>query len=453
VSRYARNTVDTLSYVRQLVAKGVGITFMNDNICTSQPDYELRLTIMASFAQEESRKTSERVKWGIQQKMRGGHVFGNRMLGYKLVKGVLEAVPDEIELVKRIFNLYVYEGKSFLAIARQLNDENIATIKGNTWSASTVSQTIKNSKYVGDLTQMRRTTPNYLTGLTVQNSKDNHIHISNHHEGVISREVWEAAQAEIAERGALTKEGQKYSKKNWYSNKIFCGKCGWSFSPGGAPKHKMGKRSLKCRNRLFNTTEIRSAVNGKQIGCDNTSINEKALPQFMKFILEHIQTSRDEIIKDMLDEIKLMQQADEPIDTKQLEAEIENNLKKKRKAYDLMLDDMLSKDDLLAQSAFYDNEIARLTEEINQSHNLISVHQKQIDKVKAYIAEVNKAAKTDTDSTDIYRELLDRVIVNDGNAVIYLKCMPVGFKIFYHTKRVNTRRIFNIIIDNYEIVS
>jgi len=453
VSRFARNTVDTLSFTRRLSALNVGVIFTNDNIDTRDKDGELRLTIMASIAQEESRKTSERVKWGKRRKMESGYVFGNRMLGYKLVKGVLEAVPEEVELVKRIFNMYVYEGKSFLAIARQLNDDNIPTIKGNTWSASTVSQAIKNSKYVGDLTQLRRTTPNHLTGLTVQNSKDNHIHITNHHEGIISREVWEAAQAEITKRGALTKEGQKYSKKNWYSNKVFCGKCGWSYSPGGAPKHKMGKRSLKCRNRLFNTKEIRSAVNGKQIGCDSISINEKALPQFIKFILEHIQNSREEIIGDMLQDIQAMQELDSPIDTKPLEAEIENNIRKKRKAYDLMLDDKMKKEDLVEQSAFYDSEIARLTEEINQNQNLAAIHQMQIDKVKSHIAEVEKAADLTAENTDVYRELLDRFVVNDGNAVVYLKCMPVGFKIYYHTKRVNTRRIFNIIIDNYEIVS
>jgi hypothetical protein len=171
--------------------------------------------------------------------------------------------------------------------------------------------------------------------------------------------------------------------------------------------------------------------------------------------LEHIQTSHDEIVKDMLDEIRAMQSAEEIVDTKPLEDEIEGNLRKKRKAYDLMLDDQISKEDLLEQTAFYDSEIARLTEEISQAQNVSAIHKTQIDKVKAHIAEINRAAKVDISSvenTEVCSELLDRFVVNDGCATVYLTCMPIGFKIFYHTIRQNKLPKFGIIIDNYEIV-
>ena len=119
VSRFARNTVDTLCFTRKLTALGIRVIFMNDGIDTSDKDGELRLTIMASIAQEESRKISERVKWGIRRKMENGWVYGHsEMLGYRTHDGKLEIVPEEAEIVRRIFHSYVYEGKGCHTIAK-----------------------------------------------------------------------------------------------------------------------------------------------------------------------------------------------------------------------------------------------------------------------------------------------------------------------------------------------
>ena len=454
VSRFARNTVDTLSFTRKLSAVNVGVIFTNDNIDTREKDGELRLTIMASIAQEESRKMSERVKWGKRRKMESGFVMGNKaMLGYRITNGVMEIEPEEALLVKRIFNMYLHDKMSLHAIANTLNAEGILTIKGNAWLMGGIATILKNDKYVGDLTQGVYTTTDYLTGRRVKDySEDKLVRIQNHHEGIISRETWDDVQAEITRRGALCSEGRKHSAKNWFAGKVICGKCGWSFSPVNARKGKEHMRSLHCRNRLCNSKVIGTAANGKQLGCDNKAINEIALSQFIRFVLEHIQTSHTEIVKDMLDEIKLMQQSDEIIDTKPLEIEIEEILVKKRKAYDLMLSDKIKQEDLVEQAAFYDSEIARLTEEINKAQNLTAVHQVQIDKVKLHIAEVNKAAEINAEDNDVYSDLLDRFVVNTGNAVVYLTCMPIGFRIFYHTVRQNAKRKFGIIIDNYEIV-
>lgn len=117
VSRFARNTVDTLQYTRDLKSKGIGVLFCNDNINTLDSDGELRLTIMASIAQEESRKTSERVKWGQKRRMEQGVVFGRNILGYHLKDGVLTVNEEEAKLVRHIFNKYL-EGKGLHIICR-----------------------------------------------------------------------------------------------------------------------------------------------------------------------------------------------------------------------------------------------------------------------------------------------------------------------------------------------
>jgi len=454
VSRFARNTVDTLSFTRRLSAIDVGVIFTNDNIDTREKDGELRLTIMASIAQEESRKMSERVKWGKRRQIEAGFVLGNKaMLGYRITNGVMEIEPEEAALVKRIFSMYLHEKMSFYSIANTLNSEGVLTIKGNAWQMGGVATVLKNDKYVGDLTQGVYTTTDYLTGKRIKDYSDEKlVRIQNHHEGIVSREMWDGVQAEIKKRGALFCEGRKHSTKNWFAGKVICGKCGWTYNPVNARTGKEHMRSLHCRNRLCNRKVIGTEVNGNPLGCDNKAINEIALSQFIRFALKHIQTSHTEIVKDLLDEIKLMQQSDEIVDTKPLEIEIEEILVKKRKAYDLMLSDKIKQEDLVEQAAFYDSEITRLTEEINKAQNLTATHQAQIDKVKLHIAEVNKTAEINADDTEVYSELLDKFVVNTGNAVVYLTCMPIGFRIFYHTVRQNAKRKFSIIIDNYEIV-
>ncbi len=117
ISRFARNVLDSIGYTRQLKAMGIGVIFMNDNINTLDADSELRLTIMSSIAQEESRRTSERVKWGHRRRMEQGVVFGRDMLGYDVRNGELHINPEGAEIVRLIFHKYLDEGKGTHVIA------------------------------------------------------------------------------------------------------------------------------------------------------------------------------------------------------------------------------------------------------------------------------------------------------------------------------------------------
>ena len=118
ISRFARNTRDSLEYTRMLKKMGIGVFFINDNINTLDGDGELRLTIMSGIAQDESRRTSERVKWGQKRRMEQGVVFGRELLGYNLKNGVLTINKDESYIVKLILHKYLLEGKGTHVIAR-----------------------------------------------------------------------------------------------------------------------------------------------------------------------------------------------------------------------------------------------------------------------------------------------------------------------------------------------
>lgn len=164
VSRFARNTVDTLNYTRKLKELNINVIFMNDGIDTNDKDGELRLTIMASLAQEESRKISERVKWGIRRSMEKGYVWGNgRLLGFTIKEGKLTIVPEEAELIRRIFHEYVYEDKGMCTIATGLNKDGFRTTTGGLFRQDSIMHIITNPKYCGDLLQWRVHTTDFLS--------------------------------------------------------------------------------------------------------------------------------------------------------------------------------------------------------------------------------------------------------------------------------------------------
>lgn len=201
-------------------------------------------------------------------------------------------------------------------------------------------------------------------------------------EPIVSREVFDKVQTLLYERGQMSREGRKFSQHYWYSSRIYCGKCGWAYGVTGNI-HKE-KRSLRCVNRAKYGANPRIDSNGAEVDCDSKGINENVLAFCMKYILERIQISRSEIVSQLLAEIQRIQQDKPSVNVEPLKAEIENLGRKKRKAIDLMLDELISKDDIKKQTKFYDSEIARLTEQIAAGQDVSSAHLKQIDGIRNY---------------------------------------------------------------------
>lgn len=194
ISRFARNIFDSIYYTRELKRYGVAVFFLNDGIYTLDKDAELRLALLSSIAQEESRKTSERVKWGQRQRMEQGIVFGRSMLGYDVYNGQLFINSEGAEIVKNIFEKFVVEGKGTCKIARELNEKKIPSMHGKTWSNSVILRILRNEKYCGDLVQKKTFTPDYLSHKKkYNNGEEDFIVIKNHHEAIISRELFEKA--------------------------------------------------------------------------------------------------------------------------------------------------------------------------------------------------------------------------------------------------------------------
>ena len=210
ISRFARNTLDSIYYTRELKAHGVGVIFMSDNINTLDPDAELRLAILSSIAQEESRKTSERVKWGQKRRMEQGVVFGRSMLGYDVRGGRMYLNEEGAGTVRLIYQKFVREGKGTHTIARELKQEGIAPMRGKEWQNSVILRILRNEKYCGDLVQKKTYTPDYLTHEKKYNrGQEEFIILRDHHEPIVSRELFEEANRMLDERANARKRRQK----------------------------------------------------------------------------------------------------------------------------------------------------------------------------------------------------------------------------------------------------
>ena len=207
ISRFARNTIDTLDCVRQLrqLNPPVGIYFEKENIDTLDATGELILTILSALAQDESRSISDNIRWSIQRKFQRGEAMVDlsRMLGYdKGPNGEWLINPDQAEIVRYIFDRFVC-GASSNAIAKELNAMGKTTVKGSIWRADSVLYILRNEKYVGDCENQKYVTKNFLTHEATRNNGEvAKYYVNDHHVAIIDRLTWNKTQAMLMERGA-----------------------------------------------------------------------------------------------------------------------------------------------------------------------------------------------------------------------------------------------------------
>lgn len=232
VSRFARNTVDSLVTVRQLKEKGIEIYFEKENIYTLDSKGELLITIMSSLAQEESRSISENVTWGQRKRMADGKVTMpyRRFLGYRKGEdGEPEIVESEAETIRLIYRLFM-EGKTPSSIARYLGKEGILSPGGKKkWQVATVRSILSNEKYKGDALLQKSFTVDFLTKTTKINEGEvPQYYVENSHPAIIDPDEFDAVQAEIERRKRV---GRPLSCESPLSAKIICGECGGYFGP------------------------------------------------------------------------------------------------------------------------------------------------------------------------------------------------------------------------------
>jgi DNA invertase Pin-like site-specific DNA recombinase len=261
-SRFARNTVDSVDYIRELRALGIGVVSEKENMNTLNEDSEMLITILSCFAQAESESISKNVSWGVRQSFKNGNVpiKYSTLLGYRKGKNKLpEIIPDEAEIVKKIYRNYL-DGMSLKQIADALNSRGLTTKgKNSAWKPETVKGILVNEKYSGDALLQKTYVTDCITKTTRKNNGELPMYlVKNHHEPIISRTDFNRVQEEMARRSAkrtiaekLTKTEQgKYSAKYALSELLICGECGTHYRRVTWTAKGFKEIKWRCINRI-----------------------------------------------------------------------------------------------------------------------------------------------------------------------------------------------------------
>lgn len=275
ISRFARNTLDCLKYIRQLKDKNIPVYFEKEAISTLDSKGEVLLTIMASLAQQESQSLSQNVKLGLQYRYQQGHVQvnHNRFLGYtKDADGKLVIDPEQAEVVKRIYREYL-EGYSMDRIAAGLEADGILTGAGKTkWYTSTINTILRNEKYIGDDLLQKTVTTDFLNKTRIKNNGSvQQYYVEDDLEAIIPREIYLQVQEELVRRRVVhtSANGTKrtYSSKHFFSMLVYCNSCGEMYRR--IHWNNRGCKSIvwRCESRLTNTG----------IACRARTVNEELL--------------------------------------------------------------------------------------------------------------------------------------------------------------------------------
>ena len=265
ISRFARNTVDCISWVRKLKEKNVAVYFEKENLNTLDDSTEMILTILSSQAQEESRAISTNVKWGYARKFEKGESTRQRSYGFrKTPTGEMCIVEEEAAVIRNMARWFL-DGDSLERIKHRLEDAGIETTTGKkTWSTGTIYNILINEKIMGDVLLQKTFTADYLTKRRVKNSgQQKQYYVKNHHEAIIPKTVYYKIQEEIARRSSLKKDGTRkgktaqgvYSSKYALTGIMVCNECGAHYRRTTWAKN--GKKVIvwRCINRLEHGTK------------------------------------------------------------------------------------------------------------------------------------------------------------------------------------------------------
>ena len=284
ISRFARNTVTLLSTIRELKHIGVDVYFEEQNIHTISSDGELMITILASYAQEESRQVSENMKWRIRKNFEEGKTWNSVIYGYSYDDGIFKIIPHEAHVVRLIYDYYL-SGMGVGAVTKKINEEGYLTRKNKKWNKSSVRYILTNYNYTGNLILQKTYTENHLTKKKkLNNGYLPKYHVKESHEAIVSVSEYRKVQEELKKRDSLS--GKRRSPKKYpFTGMIVCDKCGTNYRRKTTPY----KHVWQCNNHI---------ENGK-VACDAKQVPEEILFEVSTDILELEEFNEDTFKKNI----------------------------------------------------------------------------------------------------------------------------------------------------------
>lgn len=346
ISRFARNTLDTLKYVRLLKEHNIAVYFEDEKINTLTMDGELLLVVLSSVAQQEVENISDNVKKGLKMKMKRGELVGFQgCLGYDYDASdkSIHVNKEEAEIVKHIFQMYV-EGNGATLIKNELNNLGYKTKKGNQWTQSTVIGIIKNEKYKGDILLGKTFTVDPISKRRLDNlGEEDQFYIKDHHEPIISEEMFDKAQEILNRRGknrsrmvVTPGKREKFSRQYAFSCMLECGFCGSNLSRRSWHSSSVHQKTIwQC---------VTGTKKGKQYCPDSKGIPEKVIEEAFIESYRLLCGDNRDVLDEFIQRVELtLGESNIEKSISKIDKEIEALVTKKKKLLDMRLDEQIDK--------------------------------------------------------------------------------------------------------------
>lgn len=396
ISRFSRNTIDSIKYTQELLTNGVGVFFLNDNINTFEADAELRLTIMSSIAQDEIRKLSERIRFGYKRSIEKGVVSGNNnFYGYKKNKGKLEIVEEEAELVRLIFNEYSKGEMGISKLGYFLYDKyNISSKTNKPLAGTVIGRIIRNPKYKGYYCAHKETTVDYHSKKRIKFKPDEWIVYKDNIScpPIVSEKLWDKCNEILNKNSLKYKMHTRTDMRYALSGKIKCCYDGATFIKGAYKNKKTGIKSnyWACSNyRKYGRKKIN--------GCNTPIIHYEKLLNIFKIVVSNLLDKESKIVKDIYYLFSRIRNG------KDYEKEINSIDNKSKKIKNAKLE-------LINMKANREIDI----DEYNYQKKKYDLDLSVLEKEKKRYLSINKI---DEDNIDVFYEKISSLILNDDEAV------------------------------------
>lgn len=414
ISRFSRDTLDSIGYAREFLCNGVGIFFESDNINTLFTDSELRLTIMASIAQDELRKLSERVRFGMKRSIEQKRVLGNNNIyGFNKNECTLEIDEKESEMVKELFSLYATGKYGFKKISKLLYDKGFTNRKGKLLDTTVLARMIKNPKYKGYYRTNTVVRPDYKNSKQIRLPEEEWkvFECKDKIPQIISEEIWNKCNEILKARSDSFKNKQEdktiFQTRYAFSSLIYCGE-----HEELIPFQRRIGEKRKNRPTWACYKYIREGLKG----CQSPILVEEELYAIMRKVIKDYVDNKNEIISDLLkryEEINMNKNYDKEI--KKLEDKICETKKKKEKILELTIEGYLKNEEFAKRNELLNAEIKEYTENIN----IIKSQKRDIkdlkNKMEYLSTEISKELDFEENIDEYIKLIIDKIIVHKIN--------------------------------------
>lgn len=410
ISRFARNTLDSIQYTRELLSYGVCVWFQNDGINTIDEDSEFRLTIMAGVAQDELRKLSSRIKFGHARSIQNGVVLGNRIYGYHKKDGKLTIVPEEAEMIRMIFRDYASGTMSTPKLEKKLWDMGYRNFKGGKINRDVIRNIIKNPKYKGyfcggkvKIVDMFTKKQEFLPESKWVIFKDDGSRVPQ----IIDEETWEKANEYMKKRSeAIKSHRTSFKNGNLFTGKIFCANDG---APYWMKQHYVrGKEDVRwvCSYKIKNGAD----------SCSSHGIRESDLKKVVASLINESSCNIDEFIKEYLSILRkvINNKPDTGIEKERLQNQIDAIKKKKEKILEYNLNGDIPDEEFISRNKGYTKQIIDLEMEISKlvpEDVELQIAEKQLSKITEELKSFKEVKEEDI-NRQIIDNLFDKIVVS-----------------------------------------